>query len=157
MRFKLILLLFISIKLLSVSSQTRDTIYQGKYYNTVTYYNEGNIRDLNKNIGVYYYSIGISTNGLLDGPIIFFYPTGKIMAKGKFKKGKKLGKWTYFSNINEEKTMVNYSKKSSVKTYYVINEFDNLEIQDVVKNKKETFLLVNGVKTVKKTNYFIED
>lgn len=67
-------------------------------------------------------SIGtIKNDSVKTGTWYFFYPSGKLLAKGKYIDGYKKGTWTYYPR-KKDRVKVKWSKKHQLKSEIV---FDN--------------------------------
>ena len=121
MKYSIIIILCLSC--FCTKAQT-DTIINKTRYNHVEYYNPKQIK-----------SIGNIKDSLKTGKWTYFKPDGKILAKGEYLNGKKIGKWKY----------VDYNNKKYIRKWYENQQLSEIFIIEGVRlNIYETLKIPNG-------------
>lgn len=84
-----IVLIFFIFSINNCFSQ-KDTVVNGKTYNYIEYYKNGNVKIL-----------GRIKDSLRVDKWKFYHSNNSLLAIGKFKKGRAKGKWKYYSETNK--------------------------------------------------------
>ncbi|HEY0031114.1 MAG TPA: hypothetical protein VGC65_10180 [Bacteroidia bacterium] len=123
----------------------QDTIVNGKRYNTIIYHPYFDYRGNDTIRNNYITAIGNSVDSIKKGIWTYYLPGGKILAKGKYKKGYKRGEWIY-TNSNKGSTALIWAKSAKATDFirYSSNNNRRAEIIDVVHTKRAWYRMVNG-------------
>lgn len=115
----------------------RDTVLYGRNIRFNYYTHYGNPLSLKRQQPVL--CIGImKTDSIRTGNWYFFYPSGKLLAYGKYENGLKKGTWTYYSNKGTG-TKVNWNKTSFATSKIIFDDKNDPVICDITGNNLELF------------------
>ena len=117
------LIIILSLFCFSMKAQ-KDTIINKVHYNNVEFYQPKKIK-----------SIGNIKDSLKTGKWTYFKPDGKILAKGEYLHGKKIGKWKY----------IDYNNNKYIRKWYEFQQLSEIFIVEGLKlNIYETLKIPNG-------------
>lgn len=113
------LIIILSLFCLFTNGQT-DTVINKIHYNYVEYYQHEKIK-----------SVGNIKDSLKVGKWIYFKPDGKILVKGEYLNGKKIGKWKYV-DYNNKKHILKWDLDQQSSEVFII-EGVQLNMYDIIK------------------------
>ena len=116
---KYTLIIILSLFCFVTKAQT-DTIINKIIYNHVEYYQPTKIK-----------SIGNIKDSLKTGKWTYFKPSGKILAKGEYMNGEKIGKWKYVDYYNKKYTHKWYENQQLSEIFII--EGVQLNMYDIIK------------------------
>ena len=125
------------VQLNAFAQTSRDTVMNGHKIGYNSYELYSNPTDLDNKHPLL--CIGhVKNDSVRTGTWYFFYPSGKLLAKGKYVDGYKKGIWTYYPRKNES-CKVKWTKAHQLKTEIIFDHNNDPVIKDVTGRGLELF------------------